>query len=83
MNWKSELQLSDYERSVRFEVTCKRCGHTRYEDQDKLSALPGLKQARLADVESALRCSDRFCRGPVRLSLTHDDKTEGFTGGLA
>jgi hypothetical protein len=34
-------------------------------------------------VERALRCSNRFCRGAVRIALIHDDKTEGFVGGMA
>jgi hypothetical protein len=44
---------------------------------------PELKQAYLDEVERALRCPDRFCKGAVRIALTFDDKTEGFVGGMA
>jgi len=42
-----------------------------------------LAQAYIDEVERALRCSSRFCRGAVRVALIHDDKTEGFVGGMA
>ena len=83
MNWKTELQISDFDAATRFEIACKTCGLTRYEDQSKLAVLPDMKRAYLNQVERALRCSGRGCRGPVRLSLIHDDKTEGFVGGMA
>jgi hypothetical protein len=44
---------------------------------------PELAQASLDEVEHALRCSNRFCRGAVRVALIHDDKTESFVGGMA
>jgi len=37
----------------------------------------------LDEVERALRCSDRFCKGAVRIVLSFDDKTEGFVGVMA
>jgi hypothetical protein len=46
-------------------------------------ALPGLKQAYIDEVERALRCGSRFCRGHVRIALIHDGKNEGFVGGMA
>ena len=83
MSWKTELQLSDFDAATRFEITCKTCSLTRYESQSKLAALPDMKHAYLNQVEKALSCSGRSCRGSVRLSLTHDGKTEGFVGGMA
>ena len=83
MNWKTELQLADFDPGTSFEITCKVCNLTRYEDQAHLIGRPGMAQAFLNEVEAALQCSNRFCRGPVRLSLIHDDKTEGFVGGMA
>jgi hypothetical protein len=44
---------------------------------------PEFRQAWLDEVECALRCTDRFCKGAVRIALTFDDKTEGFVGGMA
>ena len=84
MSWKSELQLSDLDPETEFEITCKRCQLTRYERQTSIALQqPALRRARLDEVERALQCHGRFCRGPVRLSLIHDDKTEGFVGGMA
>lgn len=83
MNWKTDLRLSDFDAATRFEITCKRCGLTRYEEQSRLIALPDMEHAHLDEVEKTLRCSSRFCRGPVRLAMMHDEKTSGFVGGLA
>ena len=84
MSWKSELQLSDLEPDTELEITCRRCGLTRYERQSVITQQkPELLQAKLDEVERALNCSGRHCRGAVRLSLIHDDKTEGFAGGMA
>jgi len=41
-----------------------------------------LAQAYLDEVEQALRCSNRSCRGNVRIALPHGDKVEGFVGGM-
>jgi hypothetical protein len=83
MNWKTDLKLADLEPATRLEVTCKRCGLSRYEQQVALMQRPELAQAYLDEVERALRCSNRFCRSAVRVALIHDDKTEGFVGGMA
>lgn len=84
MGWKDELRLSDLDPETALELTCKRCGHTHYENAHGIGEKhPGLCRVTLDEVERGLRCSCRFCRGPVRLSLIHDDKTEGFVGGMA
>jgi hypothetical protein len=83
MNWKTDLKLADLDPTTRLEVTCKRCGLSRYEQQAALMQRAELKQAYLDEVERALRCSNRFCKGDVRVALIHDDKTEGFVGGMA
>lgn len=83
MNWKTDLKLADLDASTRLEVTCKRCGLCRYEASAALMRDPKLAQAYLDEVEHALRCSDRVCRGAVRVALIHDGKTEGFVGGMA
>lgn len=82
MNWKSELRLSDLDPAEEMEVTCRRCGLTRYERASVLLARDDLRQAFIDEAERALRCNSRICRGPVRCSLVHDGKTEGFVGGL-
>ena len=83
MNWKTDLKLTDLDAATPIEVICKRCGLCRYETQAQLSERPELRHAYLDEVERTLQCSDRFCRSPVRISLIHDDKNEGFVGGMA
>src|SRR5450631_1343870 len=83
VNWKTDLKLADLDAATAIEVVCKRCGLARYETQAKLIAVPGFRNFYLDEVEYSLCCSDRFCRGGVRISLTHDDRNEGFVGGMA
>ncbi len=83
MNWKTDLRISDLDPAARIELTCKRCGITHYLTPAQVMQQPGMQQAYLDEAERRLRCASRFCRGPVRLSLVHDDKTEGFAGGMA
>ena len=83
VNWKTDLKLADLDPATRLEVTCKRCGLCRYEQQASLMQRPEFSRAYLDEVERALRCSDRFCKGAVRIALSFDDKTESFVGGMA
>ena len=83
MNWKTDLKLSDLSSTTAIEIVCKRCGLVRYETQAQLIAQCDLQHAYLDEVEYSLHCSDRFCRGGVRISLIHEDKNEGFVGGIA
>ncbi len=84
MNWKTDLKLFDLEASTVIEVVCKRCSLSRYEIQAQLlNEYPEFRHAYLDEVEYSLHCSNRFCRGGVRISLIHDDKNEGFVGGMA
>jgi hypothetical protein len=82
MNWKTDLKLTDLDAGTQIEVVCKRCGLSRYELQAALMLRPDLAQAYLDEVEHALRCSNRSCRGIVRIALLHEHKTEGFIGGM-
>ena len=83
MNWKTDLKLTDLEATTAIEVVCRRCGLARYETPAELLECVGFKNAYLDEVEYSLHCSDRFCRGGVRIALIYDDKTEGFVGGMA
>ena len=84
MNWKTDLKLADLDATTAIEVVCKRCGLSRYEIQARLmNEHPEFSRAYLDEVEYSLCCSNRFCRGGVRISLIHDDKNEGFVGGMA
>jgi len=81
VNWKTDLKLSDVEGGAAIEIACRVCGRTRTETAAAL--MPGMEQAYLDEVERALRCASRSCRGPVRIALIHDGKNEGFVGGMA
>ncbi|MBI4274628.1 MAG: hypothetical protein HY659_08010 [Rhizobiales bacterium] len=83
MNWKTDLKLSDLDAATAIEVVCKRCGLARYETPAQLITQEGFSNLYLDEVEYTLHCQDRFCRGGVRISLIHDDKNEGFVGGMA
>ena len=83
MNWKTDLKLSDLDGAVPIEITCRRCGHTRTESAAVLMHEPSFAQFYLDEVERALKCGGRSCRGPVRIALIHDGKAEGFVGGMA
>ncbi len=83
MNWKKELKVSDLSPDDLLEVICKKCGNGRYLTQSQLLAMRGMRHAYIDEVEKGLECHLRYCKGPVRVSLIHDDKTEGFVGGMA
>ena len=81
MTWKSDLKVSDLDPAERLEATCRRCGAVRYETRATCSAVPGLADARLDEVERRLIC--RLCRGPIRLARTFGHLVTGFVGGMA
>ncbi len=83
MSWKSESRLADLAADSRFELTCRRCGLTRYARQEELMRRPAFRFASLEQVERGLACADRFCGGRIRLALVHDGLQEPFVGGLA
>jgi hypothetical protein len=84
VSWKTDLKLTDLDATTAIEVVCKRCGLSRYEIQVHLiNEHPEFRHAYLDEVEYSLHCSNRFCCGGVRISLIHDDKNEGFVGGMA
>ena len=83
MNWKTDLKLSDLNGASPIEIACRHCGQTRTETAAALMRQPAFEQAYLDEVERALKCAGRSCRGPVRIALIHDGKTEGFVSGMA
>jgi hypothetical protein len=83
VNWKSDLKLSDLEGTTRLEVTCRKCGQNHYQTTAALIQREELAQAYLDVVEKALRCSKQTCKGHVRIALVHQNKVEGFVGGMA
>ena len=82
MNWKTDLKLADLDPDTAIEIVCKRCGLARYETQTQLLESMDFKNAYLDQVECSMHCANRFCRGGVRIALIHDDKNEGFVGGM-
>ncbi len=83
MNWQHEIQLTDLDPDQKLEVTCKQCGHSRYEDPIQLIENHGLHFAYLDEVAKLLVCHRWGCRGGVRVALSAEAETEGFVGGLA
>ena len=81
--WKRELQLSDCDPDASIEITCRVCGLMRYETVAALIANLKSRQLCLDQVEQRLRCRARACDGNVRIALAHDDRSEGFVGGMA
>ena len=82
MSWKTEIQLIDLDNQ-KLEVTCKACGHSRYENPYLLIKKFGFDFAYVDEVERALTCHSRDCQGEVRIALSAEEETEGFVGGLA
>ena len=82
MSWKSDLKLADIDPAALLEITCRRCGLCRHETQAKLMC-DEFKDFYIDEVELALKCKSRICRGPVRIAMGFGDKTEGFVGGMA
>ena len=83
MSWKTDTRVSDLDDSTEIEVKCKTCAKHRYELARRLKHEARLGQLFLDELETVLKCQDRRCYGPVRLSITHDDLSQGFVGGLA
>ena len=84
MNWKTDLRLNDLDVSTVFEITCKRCRVTRTMTQAQIvRSEPGFIRLYLDEVEASLHCSLSHCQGGIRLAMLHEDKGEGFVGGLA
>jgi len=83
VSWKTELQIIDLDRNQKIEVTCRKCGHSHYENPYLLIKKYGLDFQYLDEVERLLHCHERGCRGDVRIALSASGETEGFVGGLA
>lgn len=81
MNWKTQIQLIDI-ADQKIEVTCKSCGHSRYENPYLLIKKCGLDFSYMDEVERTLVCHNRMCGSDVRIALSTEEETEGFVGGL-
>jgi hypothetical protein len=83
VNWKKEIQINDLDPDTLIEVICRKCGNGRYASQSEILEMPGMQRAYMDEVEKAMRCHMRFCKGHILINLIYDDKTEGFVGGMA
>ncbi|MEP4703428.1 MAG: hypothetical protein ABJZ62_01115 [Hyphomicrobiales bacterium] len=83
MSWLSDIQLRDLEAEQRLEITCKKCGLTRYENPHELLMSEVMQFAYLDEVQDTLTCKAWGCHGRIRLALSSESETEGFVGGLA
>lgn len=82
MSWKTNIQLIDLDPNQKLEVTCKSCGHSRYERVFLLCTKMGMGFEYLDEVERKLFCQKAGCQGAVRIALTNKSEVEGFIGGL-
>jgi len=83
VSWQTDLQLRDLSAEQRLEVTCKRCGLTRYENPHELLMSEVMQFAYLDEVQDTLTCKAWGCNGAIRIALSSEAETEGFVGGLA
>ena len=83
MSWKKQLQLLDFDTHDRLEARCGRCGYTWYEEPVVYAHKSHIRQLFVDEFEKRMRCKQWNCSGKIMLSLTHQDETEGFQGGLA
>jgi hypothetical protein len=81
MNWKTDLRLADLDANTVLEATCKRCGLLATRSAASYQSKYG--HLYLDEFENRLRCSDRRCRGRMRMSMEHQHAIEGFVGGMA
>ncbi|MEW4466834.1 hypothetical protein AB1K62_03255 [Parasphingorhabdus sp. JC815] len=83
MSWKTAIQLRDLDRQDRLELICRKCGHLRYLTAKELLAHKGAAQLYLDEIESRARCTQRGCKGLMRLSMPAQGETSGFVGGIS
>lgn len=83
MSWKRAIQVRDLDVKDRLELTCKACGHLRYLTGAALHARRGAARLYLDEVEARARCSQRGCKGAMRMAMASQGETSGFVGGIA
>jgi len=83
MTWKTETRVCDLPGDTDLEVTCKSCGLFRYEIARQLVSQARLGQLYLDELERALYCRDKHCRGSQRIAITYEHLSQAFIGGMA
>ncbi len=79
MSWKSRIQILDLDMGERIEVTCKSCGYTWYEFVSDYLGRPYLRQLYLDEFETRLKCQQWACKGKIRIALSSEAETEGWS----
>lgn len=82
MSWKANIQVRDLSENQRLEITCKKCGHTRYLHALDLLAVREHSYLYLDEVERRTRCNQRGCGGQGRLAIEQSNLNSGFVGGM-
>ena len=83
MNWKTSLRANDVGADQRIELSCRKCGAVRYLEPVSILARRGGNQLSLGQVEARARCTQRGCKGMMRMMLVRNGEASGFVGGLA
>jgi hypothetical protein len=83
MNWKTSLRAGDVGVEQRVELSCRKCGAVRYLEPAVILARRGGDQLSLGQVEARARCTQRGCKGMMRMMLVRNGEASGFVGGLA
>jgi len=83
MNWKTSLRADDVGADQRIELSCRKCGAVRYLEPSVILARRGGNQLSLGQVEARARCTQRGCKGMMRMMLVRRGEASGFVGGLA
>jgi hypothetical protein len=74
------MKIGDLPADTDIEATCTRCGLMHYRRAGDLASYAGLY---LDEAERRIRCRTRTCGGAVRIALIHQNRMEGFVGGMA
>ena len=83
MNWRTSLRADDLGDEQRIELSCRKCGAVRFLEPSVILKRRGGDQLSLGQVEARARCTQRGCKGLMRMALVRRGEASGFVGGLA
>jgi hypothetical protein len=83
VTWLEETSLRDLDDSVVIEATCMRCLHVWLQSPVQLLIKVVHRDVYLDEVAKHLACPKSDCRHVgVRLTLTRNENSSGFVGGM-
>lgn len=82
MNWKTCLRAGDLGDDTRLELTCRTCGAVRYLEGSAILARRGGDQLYMDQIEARAKCTQRGCKGAMRMAMVRRGEASGFVGGL-